>query len=418
MVNAGSWYIGSQIGKTVGKLLIQSAEREAWEEFADLVLQQKEEEEKERRMEIQRQRQIEIEMENYRNSSEYKERIAKKTLNIYNLYSSELKKRITFDELFEIIEEDAKDTTYYEIPEGFPYIDSCYYYIALGLQTRDLFFEALGEYYKLNNITKSVISKFNFINTYIMYGRKDREDDLGLEYEFNGALVKKNTNYAIDNIYIENNYYDNEEEYYYELLDDYFIDASKGVPMFGLIGHPFNLETVKGTWNEIKKLPFDEFKLLFGTLVKDPKELYCYDLELLESIRKEYVTLEELFNKKEENLETTNACSKCGSELNGDFDFCPYCGTPKSKVSYCQKCHRFYENFDFCPNCGTKLISKGEYLQQAKEKIREYERRDPDVNYDYFEPDNITCPSCGHEHEYETDYCEVCGVKMDDGFFF
>lgn len=421
MVNAGSWYIGSQVGKTIGKLLIQSAEREAWEEYADLVLRQKEEEEKERRMEIQRQRQLENEMKNYTESDEYKSRIADEALGFYKLYRSELKQRIEFDELFNAVKHyyDNESTNAFtiDLPRDEPYLDFGYYYwIAKGLLTRDLFFEALGEYYKLNTTTKATITKFDFINTYIINGRKEEEENeryleskKGLEYKFDGPSVKKNTNYAINNIYIEQNYYDDEEQYYFELLDDYFEELQNCSQNY--------VAPIKEAWTAMKKLPFEDFKLLFGTLVKESTDLLCYDLELLKSILKEYNTFEELFYKKEEDTITTDTCSKCGKELNDDFEFCPYCGTPKPKVSYCQKCNEFYENFEFCPKCGAELIEKEEFFQEIQRKNKEIDNKDPNVNYDYFEPDNITCPHCGHEHMYETDYCEICGHDMNEYYY-
>lgn len=50
-------------------------------------------------------------------------------------------------------------------------------------------------------------------------------------------------------------------------------------------------------------------------------------------------------------------CVKCGADLAEGYEFCPKCGTPKSKMKkrICGKCGaELAEGQDFCPKCGQK----------------------------------------------------------------
>ena len=65
-------------------------------------------------------------------------------------------------------------------------------------------------------------------------------------------------------------------------------------------------------------------------------------------------------------------CPKCGQEFEGDYDFCPKCGSSiahTNKKITCSKCGCEYESdYDFCPKCGEKTSNLVDNLQTSQSK--------------------------------------------------
>jgi len=50
----------------------------------------------------------------------------------------------------------------------------------------------------------------------------------------------------------------------------------------------------------------------------------------------------------------TITCSKCGNEVQSEYQYCPICGQPTATEKSCISCNKLIPiNFAFCPNCGT-----------------------------------------------------------------
>lgn len=50
-------------------------------------------------------------------------------------------------------------------------------------------------------------------------------------------------------------------------------------------------------------------------------------------------------------------CTQCGSELDGEFVYCPNCGEKVSQRSYCECGSEIRSDWSFCPHCGRRTAS-------------------------------------------------------------
>lgn len=63
-------------------------------------------------------------------------------------------------------------------------------------------------------------------------------------------------------------------------------------------------------------------------------------------------------------------CQHCNKSFDDDFEFCPYCGTPKPAPNFCPQCTiDIPSDFRYCPKCGTKLMSRPEYFKEKEEVL-------------------------------------------------
>ena len=77
-------------------------------------------------------------------------------------------------------------------------------------------------------------------------------------------------------------------------------------------------------------------------------------------------------------------CSKCGTQMDDDFMFCPNCGYEYDKKNICPHCNKEVKDDNrFCPYCGGKI---------KEDKI---------------------CPNCGKANDSENNFCDVCGYNFN-----
>lgn len=80
-------------------------------------------------------------------------------------------------------------------------------------------------------------------------------------------------------------------------------------------------------------------------------------------------------------------CSNCGKQIDGNFEFCPYCGAKVENQKKCAVCGTVLnDDYLFCPVCGSSV---------SGEKI---------------------CPSCGKKAEGEFGFCPHCGTAYANNF--
>ena len=67
-------------------------------------------------------------------------------------------------------------------------------------------------------------------------------------------------------------------------------------------------------------------------------------------------------------------CPKCKETYDDNFKFCPYCGEEKPAPKICPNCELEPNvEFSFCPECGTELVSKSQWEELKREKLKREE---------------------------------------------
>jgi predicted RNA-binding Zn-ribbon protein involved in translation (DUF1610 family) len=58
-----------------------------------------------------------------------------------------------------------------------------------------------------------------------------------------------------------------------------------------------------------------------------------------------------------ESSPAPETCSQCGSEIDGEFVYCPNCGEKVSQRIYCECGSEIRSDWSFCPHCGRRTAS-------------------------------------------------------------
>ena len=88
-------------------------------------------------------------------------------------------------------------------------------------------------------------------------------------------------------------------------------------------------------------------------------------------------------------------CQECGEKVEGNFQFCPFCGKKLIKPKICSNCgNKLKENFNFCPECGKKWDeSKKAIIQKIKkEEKKEIPKDEPVKKVEEIKPDEKPKP--------------------------
>ena len=105
-------------------------------------------------------------------------------------------------------------------------------------------------------------------------------------------------------------------------------------------------------------------------------------------------------------MDNEKTCKNCGKQINGDFKFCPNCGTKveeetsKENTSniFCSSCGKSIKSdFNVCPFCGEKL--KNQNLNNDEDKKKEEE---------------IFCKNCGNLIKKDFKICPYCRKQIDN----
>ena len=105
-------------------------------------------------------------------------------------------------------------------------------------------------------------------------------------------------------------------------------------------------------------------------------------------------------------MDNERTCKNCGKQINGDFKFCPNCGTkieeetPKEETSniFCSSCGKSVNSdFNVCPFCGEKL--KNQTLNNNEDNKKE---------------EKIFCKNCGRLIKNDFKICPHCKVKISN----
>ncbi len=92
-------------------------------------------------------------------------------------------------------------------------------------------------------------------------------------------------------------------------------------------------------------------------------------------------------------------CPDCGKE--SDSKFCPNCGKNLEKTNVCPNCKsELEENAKFCQECGEKINGKSKEKKNTKPKKEKKSEK--------------TCSHCGEELEKDEIFCSNCGKKIED----
>lgn len=58
-----------------------------------------------------------------------------------------------------------------------------------------------------------------------------------------------------------------------------------------------------------------------------------------------------------ESSRSVERCSQCGSDLDGEFVYCPNCGEKVSQRIFCECGSEIRSDWSFCPHCGRRTAS-------------------------------------------------------------
>lgn len=230
----------------------------------------------------------------------------------------------------------------------------------------------------------------------------------------------------------------------YKLQSDIKKEENKISELFSIIGEKY--------YNNHSDPVDDDMQVLFEQMKVYQKQLEQYKKEL--NLAKNIV---ECPHCGEENSNSSDFCSKCGTKLikfmpesHIEKRVCSNCGAILNENQiFCSKCGRKYDNtiqtedkivsneliesehiktqqpkelFRICPTCGKKIKTNQIFCTRCGTKYEEKVQNTPlkvesnkeknNILNNKDELETMKCPNCGSEIEKNKKFCTICGTPL------